>query len=95
MSTRKDQAAQDVEASRFTSSRYDPAERPRRLVQRHLADDRHANPERRPHWFTTAFFHRPEQLADEIGAAGLLLTELVGVEGLAGWLPHSRGGAET
>jgi hypothetical protein len=24
-----------------------------------------------------------------------LLTELVGVEGLAGWLPHSRGGAET
>jgi hypothetical protein len=60
----------------------------RDIVHRDFADGRHANPQNRPHWFTTAFFHRPEQLAEEIGSAGLSLVELVGVEGLAGWLPH-------
>jgi ubiquinone/menaquinone biosynthesis C-methylase UbiE len=60
----------------------------RDIVARDLADGRHTNPRNRPHWFTTAFFHRPEQLADEIASAGLTLVELLGVEGLAGWLPH-------
>jgi ubiquinone/menaquinone biosynthesis C-methylase UbiE len=60
----------------------------REIVERDLTDGRHANPERRPHWFTTAYFHRPEQLAEEISSAGLSLVELVGVEGLAGWLPR-------
>ncbi len=60
----------------------------RDIVRRDLTDGRHENPERRPHWFTTAYFHRPEDLADEIAAAGLDVLELVGVEGLAGWLPH-------
>ena len=60
----------------------------RDIVQRDLADGRHTNPRHRPHWFTTAFFHRPQQLANEIASAGLVLTEVVGVEGLAGWLPH-------
>jgi len=60
----------------------------REIVRRDLADGRHTNPENRPHWFTTAFFHRPEQLAEKIGTAGLSLVDLVGVEGLAGWLPH-------
>ena len=60
----------------------------RAIVQRDLADGRHENPTHREHWFTTAFFHRPEQLADELSAAGLDLVELVGIEGLAGWLPH-------
>jgi ubiquinone/menaquinone biosynthesis C-methylase UbiE len=60
----------------------------REVVRRDLADGRHTNPAGRPHWFTTAFFHRPEQLAEEIALADLSLVELVGVEGLAGWLPH-------
>ena len=60
----------------------------REIVRRDLADGRHVNPQNRPHWFTTAFFHRPEQLAEEIASAGLSLVGLVGVEGLAGWLPH-------
>ena len=60
----------------------------REIVRRDLADGRHENPEQRAHWFTTAYFHRPEDLADELDAAGLDLVELVGVEGLAGWLPH-------
>ena len=60
----------------------------REIVRRDLRDGRHDNPAGRPHWFTTAYFHRPEQLADEVELAGLSLLETVGVEGLAGWLPH-------
>jgi ubiquinone/menaquinone biosynthesis C-methylase UbiE len=60
----------------------------REIAERDFIDGRHSNPQNRPHWFTTAFFHRPEQLAAEIGSAGLTLIELVGVEGLVGWLPH-------
>jgi ubiquinone/menaquinone biosynthesis C-methylase UbiE len=57
-----------------------------RIVERDLADGQHRNPEDRPHWFTTAFFHHPEQLRQEVAGAGLAVTELVGLEGLAGWL---------
>ena len=60
----------------------------RAIVRRDLVDGRHVNPGDHPHWFTTAYFHRPEQLHEEIAAAGLSIIELVGVEGLAGWLGH-------
>jgi ubiquinone/menaquinone biosynthesis C-methylase UbiE len=60
----------------------------RSIVRGDLADGRHGNPGNRPHWFTTAFFHHPEQLREEIAAARLDMVELVGVEGIAGWLPH-------
>jgi ubiquinone/menaquinone biosynthesis C-methylase UbiE len=60
----------------------------RAMVQRDLGDGRHANPTDRPDWFTTAFFHEPHELGEEIIAADLQMVDLVGVEGLAGWLPH-------
>jgi hypothetical protein len=53
-----------------------------------VVERRHQNPENRPGWFTTAFFHHPDELRAEIVAAGLAFVELVGVEGLAGWLPQ-------
>jgi ubiquinone/menaquinone biosynthesis C-methylase UbiE len=59
----------------------------RSIVSGDLRDGRHLNPELRPRWFTTAYFHRPEELQEEVRDAGLGLIELVGVEGLAGWLP--------
>ena len=43
------------------------------------------NPDRVPHWFTTAYFHHPSELPDEASAAGLDCVEVVGVEGAAGW----------
>jgi SAM-dependent methyltransferase len=58
------------------------------IVRQDFADGRHVNPHNHPHWFTTAYFHRPEELRSEITEAGLSVVELVGVEGLAGWLPH-------
>ena len=60
----------------------------RLIVERDLDDGQHRNPNDRPSWFTTAYFHQPEELRDEIEEAGLSLIELVGVEGLAGWLSN-------
>jgi hypothetical protein len=41
------------------------------------------NPDGRPGWFTTAFPHRPEQLAAEIEGAGFALEALLAIEGVA------------
>jgi SAM-dependent methyltransferase len=64
---------------------FDPAFRA--IVDRDLAEGQHRNPADRPGWFTTAYFHHPEELEAEARDAGLTVRELVGVEGLAGWLP--------
>lgn len=64
---------------------FDPAFRT--IVERDLATGRHQNPERRPGWFTDAYFHAPGELAAEAQEAGLEVLEVVGVEGLAAWLP--------
>jgi SAM-dependent methyltransferase len=56
----------------------------RRIVERDLADGQHRNPTSRD-YFTTAFFHRPEELAAEAREAGLVVEALVGIEG-PGWL---------
>lgn len=56
-----------------------------RIVEQDLADGQHRNPENRPGWFTTAFFHHPDELAQEVQEAGLVLEAVVGLEG-AGWL---------
>lgn len=58
------------------------------VVMQDLATGQHRNPEDRPHWFTTAFFHHPEELAQEAVEADLRVLELAGVEGLAGYLPQ-------
>jgi SAM-dependent methyltransferase len=60
----------------------------RAIVEQDLHDGCHRNPDNHPHWFTTAFFHRPDELRNEIADAGLDLVELVGVEGIAHWLRH-------
>jgi hypothetical protein len=38
-------------------------------------------PGRRPQWFTTAFLQRPDELAEEVAAAGLLVEGVLGIEG--------------
>jgi ubiquinone/menaquinone biosynthesis C-methylase UbiE len=48
-------------------------------------DGRHRNPTGNPAYFTTAYFHRPEELAAECAAAGLEHTATLAVEGI-GWL---------
>lgn len=60
----------------------------RRIAFQDLATGRHENPEDRPGWFTTAYFHRPEEVADEAHEAGLEVEAVLGVEGIADWLRH-------
>jgi len=55
------------------------------IVQQDLRDGQHRNPTGNPLYFTTAFFHRPEELREEVLAAGLTLLELTAIEG-PGWL---------
>jgi len=56
------------------------------IVERDLREGQHRNPDNEPEWFTTAFFHRPEDLRAEVEEAGLRIERLVGVEGPGGWL---------
>jgi SAM-dependent methyltransferase len=55
------------------------------IVEQDLRDGQHRNPTDRLDYFTTAYFHRPEELGDEVRAAGLALNGVYGVEG-PGWI---------
>jgi SAM-dependent methyltransferase len=57
------------------------------IVERDLTDGIHLNPTNRVEWFTTAYFHRPEEIRSEIEEAGLRFENLIAVEG-AGWMSH-------
>ena len=56
------------------------------IVERDLREGQHRNPDEVPGWFTTAYLHRPEELADEITEAGLALEGIYAIEGATGWL---------
>jgi SAM-dependent methyltransferase len=55
------------------------------MAERDLCDGQHRNPTGDPRYFTTAYFHRPEELAIEAQEAGLRHEATLGVEG-PGWL---------
>ena len=55
------------------------------IVAADLATGVHRNPTGRDEWFTTAYFHRPDELAAEAGDAGLAVDAVVGIEGPAFW----------
>jgi SAM-dependent methyltransferase len=55
------------------------------IVEQDLRDGQHRNPTERVDYFTTAYFHRPEDLAAEVRAAGLELEGVYGIEG-PGWI---------
>lgn len=55
------------------------------IVERDVRDGQHRNPTGRLDYFTTAYFHRPEELRDELLTAGLRVEGLYGVEG-PGWI---------
>jgi len=59
----------------------------RAIAERDLFDGQHRNPDsvRYPRWFTTAYFHAPNELVDEVTQAGFDSVSLHGVEG-PGWL---------
>jgi SAM-dependent methyltransferase len=61
----------------------DPAFAP--ILERDVAEGQHRNPTGNPMYFSTAFFHRPSELAAEIREAGFRLEKGVGIEG-PGWM---------
>lgn len=58
-----------------------------RIVQGDLANGRHQNPTGRLDYFTTAYFHRPDDLRWEVDEAGFDVEQLYGIEGPAWILP--------
>ena len=51
------------------------------IVERDLVDGQHRNPHRDRDYFTTAFFHRPDELEAEVEDAGFRDCRLLNVEG--------------
>ncbi len=58
------------------------------IVERDVREGQHRNPTGRPEWFTTAYFHLPEELRDEATEAGFKVEALLGIEGPAWVLPE-------
>lgn len=54
------------------------------IVERDVEEGQHRNPSGRPEWFTTAYFHLPDELRDEAADAGFVVEALIGIEG-PGW----------
>ena len=55
------------------------------ILEEDLRSGQHRNPTDDPAYFTSGFFHLPEELRTELLENGLSVVELVGVEG-PGWL---------
>jgi ubiquinone/menaquinone biosynthesis C-methylase UbiE len=51
------------------------------IVAADLRTGQHRNPTGEPEWFTTAYFHHPEELRGEVCAAGFEVVEIAGVQG--------------
>jgi SAM-dependent methyltransferase len=58
------------------------------IVARDLAEGQHRNPTDRLEYFTTAFFHRPDELRTEVEQAGFAVRALLGIEGPFWTLPN-------
>ena len=56
-----------------------------RIRDRDLADGQHRNETDKADYFTTAYFHRPEDLLREMSSAGFRDAQVLGVEG-PGWV---------
>ena len=62
----------------------DPAFVP--IVEQDLIDGQHRNPTDNPAYFTSAFFHHPDDIVTEIHDSGLALEKLLAVESIGGLL---------
>lgn len=59
-----------------------------RIARQDLVDGQHRNPGSRPSYFTTAFFHHPQELEDEVNAAGFAHTSMFAIEGVGALLQN-------
>jgi ubiquinone/menaquinone biosynthesis C-methylase UbiE len=59
-----------------------------KIVEQDLMDGQHRNPNNYPAYFTTAFFHHPEELQQEIAEAGFVNGRLLAIQGVGAVLPN-------
>jgi hypothetical protein len=62
----------------------DPAFVP--IVEQDLLDGQHRNPTANPAYFTTTFFHHPDEIVSEVQESGLVLEKILAVESIGGFL---------
>lgn len=62
----------------------DPAFVP--IVEQDLIDGQHRNPTDNPAYFTSTFFHHPDDIVPEMEEAGLMLEKLLAIESIGGLL---------
>jgi ubiquinone/menaquinone biosynthesis C-methylase UbiE len=55
------------------------------ILESDLSSGQHRNPTNKLQYFTTAYFHRPDELVNELKVAGFKLQELAAIEG-PGWM---------
>jgi ubiquinone/menaquinone biosynthesis C-methylase UbiE len=58
------------------------------IARQDLIDGQHRNPHDRPHYFTTAYFHHPNDLKAEVEEAQLKCEKVLAIEGVAGILQN-------
>lgn len=58
------------------------------IVQRDLTDGQHRNSTNHPAYFTTAFFHLPQELENEVKVSGFLYERTLPIEGPFWLSPH-------
>lgn len=56
------------------------------LVEQDVIDGQHRNPDKRPGYFTTAYFHHPLEIESELADAGLKVETVLAVEGPAAFM---------
>jgi ubiquinone/menaquinone biosynthesis C-methylase UbiE len=56
------------------------------IIRRDLKDGQHRNPTNNPLYFTTAFFHHPDELRNEMEEAGFSVEKIAAIEGPAMWM---------
>lgn len=57
-----------------------------RIARQDLKDGQHRNPLGKAHYFTTAFFHHPDELRGEMEAADFQVEKLLAIEGIAAFM---------
>jgi SAM-dependent methyltransferase len=60
----------------------------KQILETDLQSGQHRNPTNHPDYFTTAFFHHPDELTAEMCEAGFRIEALIAVEGPAWLLPN-------
>jgi hypothetical protein len=57
-------------------------------VEKDLIDGQHRNPTGNPAYFTSTYFHHPDEIASEIKESGLILEKILPVESIGGLLSN-------